>query len=725
MEIIVAKTAGFCFGVENAVNKTLAAEGKVVTFGEIIHNKLVVDTLAKKGIFPINSLDEYAGGKVIIRSHGAGRDVYEELRARNIEYIDATCPFVAKIHKIVSEAYAAGKQVIITGEAMHAEVVGINGWCGGSAIVIADENEAQSLPYIDKQCCLVSQTTFSADKFENIKKIIKNKCKIVEIFDTICYTTRDRQREVVEIAKKADTMLVIGGAHSSNTLKLYQLAEKYCKNSYLISDIADLSKVVNIGAVLGVTAGASTPKELIMEVIGIMSDTQVKNNEMLNEEVATANNEFISAMKAESTEVKPKEGKRTSVVVVRATNDGIVVDFGGKTEAFIDRSEVELNESDYDAANYAEGQIFDAVFVAKKGKEDMIAMSKKIIAQKELEDKQIQEIINGSEFTVKIDKAVKGGLLGRLGSYTVFVPQSEIRIGFEKSPEKYVGKELRVRKIEAKNADNSSKKKIIASHKIIAEEEKAAKEDAFWAQMIPNTIVKGVVKRFAKFGAFVSVNKNDCLAHISDLSWTKVQDPAEVLEINKTYDFLILDANRETGKVSLGYKQLQKKPYEEAEEKYPVGTVVKGTVERIFAYGAFVSIDKGIDGLIPVSEISYDYIKDANTAFKAGQEVEAKVIKFEGNKITLSVKALLDPPVVEQDVEITSDDIKENNEKRAKANAKKFENAGAAPRKPRAKKAAAAPQEDETKNWTSESAGATMADLFKGLNLDLNAKEAE
>ncbi len=725
---IVAKTAGFCFGVQNAIDKTLEATGKVVTFGEIIHNDLVVNKLKEKGIYPINSLSEYKDGRVIIRSHGVGKNIYDEMNNNGIEYIDATCPFVEKIHKIVHNAFDIGKQVIITGEASHAEVIGINGWCENTAIIISDEDMANKLEFIDKECILVSQTTFSAEKFKNIEKIIKNKCKIVEIFDTICYTTRDRQREVVEIAKKVDTMLVIGGLNSSNTLKLYELAKEYCKNSYLISSIADLSKVVNNSTVIGVTAGASTPKELIMEVINIMSDTQVKSKEMLNEEVAVdankSGNEFIDAMEMESTEVKPNLGKKAKVIVVNATEEGIVVNFGGKTDAFIDRTEVELDEKDYNPANYAEGQEFDAVFVAKKSNDSMIAMSRKSILQKELDDKKYQEIINGNEFTIKINKAVNGGLIAKLGSYTIFVPQSEIRIGFEKKPENYVGKDLRVRKIEAKNG-NSSKNRIIASHKVIAEEEKAAKEDAFWNQMIPNTIVKGVVKRFAKFGAFVSVNKNDCLAHISDLSWTKVQDPSEVLELNKTYEFIILDANRETGKVSLGYKQLQKKPYEEAQEKYPVGSVVKGTVERIFAYGAFVSIDKGIDGLIPVSEISYNFVKDANEAFKEGQEIEAKVIKFEGNKITLSVKALLDPPAPKE-VEITSEDIKENNEKRAKATAKKFENAQATQaKKPKAKKVAVAPVQEETKSWTSESTGATMADLFKGLNLNFDNKDNE
>lgn len=729
MEIVVAKTAGFCFGVQNAINKTLEQSGKIVTLGDIIHNELVVNKLKEKGIFPINSLEEYTDGKVVIRSHGVGKDIYDQLVQKNIEYVDATCPFVEKIHKIVYKAFLQGKGVIITGEKTHAEVVGINGWCGYQGIIVKSEKEAEQLVLQEKEYILVSQTTFSEEKYTNIKKIIKNKCKIVEIFDTICYTTRDRQREVVDIAKSCDTVLVIGGNHSSNTLKLFDLAKQYCNNTYLITNIADLSKVVNLRRRLGITAGASTPKELIMEVVNIMSETQVKSNGMLNEEVAdNANNEvtneFVSAMEAESAEVKPKEGRKVEVTVVSASNDGIVVDFGGKTEAFIDRKEVEINEEEYDPANYNEGQKFFAEFIAKGSKDSMIAMSRRVIAQREYDRKKFEEMVNANEFTIKIDKAVKGGLISKLGPYTIFVPQSQIKIGFEKNPEKYVGKEMRVRKIDAKNEEKPSKNKIVASHSVIAEEEKAAKEEAFWSQMIPNTIVKGKVKRFTQFGAFVSVNGNDCLAHISDLSWVKVNEPSEVLEINKTYDFLILSADRETGKVSLGFKQLQKKPYEEAQDKYPVDSIVKGTVERIFSYGAFVSIDRGVDGLIPVSEISYNYVKDANEAFKVGQEIEAKVIKFEGNKITLSVKALLTPPETqEKEVEITSDDIKENNEKRAKANAKKFENAVPQTKKPRAKKVVA--PVEETKSWTSETAGATLGDLFKGLNLSFDDKDAE
>lgn len=739
MEIKVAKTAGFCFGVKNAVNAALNTQSKAVTLGEIIHNKNVVDRLAKKGINAISSLEEYVDGKVIIRSHGVGKATIEELVKKGIEYVDATCPFVQRIHNIVDEYHIKGYKIIIIGEKNHPEVIGINGWCDESGVIIATPEEAEDALETLLPLAVVCQTTFSYDKYKRIRNIIENSCKTVEIFDTICYTTKERQSEAVELAKTCDVMLVIGDKSSSNTRKLYDICSQYCEKTYLITETDDLKKVVKKIDRLGITAGASTPEELIEEVVNIMSETQEMSNEMLNEEVAAeakeaveakveVKNEFEAAMAAQK-EVRIKAGQRQEVTVISADETGIKVSFGGKTDAFIDRAEVEIDEPDYNPENYPTGMTFVAEFIEKKSKQDMIAMSKKRIAIREKEQKECEEIIKGTDFTVVIEKAVKGGLLSKLGPYTIFIPQSQIRMGFESNLEKYVGKEMKLRMIPGKKdgeeieADKPMSKRIVASHRVIIEEEKAAKEEAFWSSMEINSIVKGKVKRFTDFGAFVSVNGNDCLAHISDLSWVKVNNPGDVLELNKVYDFLVLNADRETGKVSLGYKQLQKKPYEEAMEKYPVGSIVNGTVERIFNYGAFVSIDRGVDGLVPVSEISYSYIKDAQEAFTVGQQIEAKVIKFDGNKITLSLKALLTPPENEvKEVEITSDDIKENNERRAKANARKFDTAAQPSNKKRAPKKQVE-RKDEIKSWTSETSGATFADLFKGFDFSFAEEE--
>lgn len=431
---------------------------------------------------------------------------------------------------------------------------------------------------------------------------------------------------------------------------------------------------------------------------------------------------------AKSMEIRA--GKRYTCTVISANEDGIVVSFGGKKDGFIDKSEVELDDVAYDPANYPAGATLLAKVIEKGNKSkanDCIAFSKKDVDREIKEDKECEEMLRGSEFKVTIKAAVKGGLTADFGHYKIFVPASQIRIGYvtDEDLQKYVGKTLRLRAIKGKKeADQEGelvikrKKTVIASQRVILEEEKAAKEEALWAGMQVGAIVTGKVKRFAAFGAFVNVNGFDCLAHISDISHYKIDDPGEVLEIGKSYEFVILKADRENQRVSLGYKQLQKKPYEIASEKYPVGSVVTGTVRSVFPYGAFVLIERDVDGLVPVSEISHSFTKNAADVYKVGDEVTAQVIKFEGNKITLSVKALLPKEESVEEVETTDEEYKEAKEKRAQRTAKKFEKAAVgtpAPKKARAKKE----EEEEVSTWTSEQSTATLGDLFKGLKLDI------
>lgn len=728
MKIVIAKNSGFCLGVDKAVKTALLQPAGSVTFGEIIHNSQVVDKLSKCGITSTLTMDECRGKNVVIRTHGISQADENQLREVAANVVDATCPFVKRIHDIVRQNYDLGRQIVIIGEKQHPEVVGTNGWCDNSACIVSSIEDAQSLKNCTKSLVIVCQTTFSLEKAKKIAEFIKNSCKIVEFFNTICYTTKDRQCEARELARFSDGMLVIGDRNSSNTMKLYEICQSECDNTYLITCVDDLECVVNKNfQQLGITAGASTPNELIEEVANIMSESQ--NNEMNVEAVEAKTEEsFAELFEAQETMVRVKAGQKQEVIVIRADKDGINVNFGGKADGIIAANEVEINAADYNPNDYTPGMSFVAEFIDGKSNDGVFAMSKKRIAEREQEAKECEEILKGGDFTIKIDKAVKGGLISKLGPYTIFVPQSHIKLGFEKNPEKYEGKEMKLRMIPAKKDENTEaavqdgeqklSKRIVASHKIILEEEKMAREDEFWDNMIENEVVTGKVKRFTTFGAFVSVNSFDCLAHISDLSWVKITDPSEVLETNKSYEFLVLKADRGTGKVSLGYKQLQKKPYEEAKDKYPIGMIVKGTVERIYPYGAFVTIEKGIDGLVPVSEISHSYVKDAAEAFTVGQEVEAQIIKFDGTKITLSIKALIAPPEKVEDMVLSDDDIQGAKEKRAKANARKYDaNQVSSPRKPRAKKSDSV--RDEIKSWTSETSTATFADLFKGLNFEV------
>lgn len=748
MRIFVAKNAGFCFGVSNAVDTALKTKGKVCTLGELIHNDYVNAKLARKGINAINSIDEYEGGTVIIRSHGVPESVENELKEKGIPYIDATCPFVKKIHNLVAKYHDNGYTIVIIGAADHPEVVGINGRCGNSAYIVDCEEDVNRLP-ADEKLCVVVQTTYSEKKYDILLKSIEKRCKTVEKFRTICYTTTDRQSETEELSKKCDGMLVIGSRSSSNTGKLFEIARANCAHTYFIENIADLQPVINNKhnfKILGVTAGASTPIELIEEVVKQMNDTQKTNKE----------NEFgklFEASEKKNTDIKAgkifKECK-----VISANDEGIIISFGGKKDGFIDKTDAELDGIEYKPENYKSGDVIAAMVIEKQNKKasDSIAFSKKAVDKRNQEDKEAEEAIRGGEFKVTIDRVVKGGLEGRLGSYKIFVPASQIRIGYVTDLEKYVGKTLRLRAIEPKKAVKAEEAKeevkeegavaeaaeateavteeapaevaeqpkeitikrgrsIVASQRVILEEEKAKKEDELWSKLTVGAVVNGKVKRLTDFGAFVSVYGFDCLAHIADLSHYSVAHPSDVLEIGKSYDFVILKANRETNRVSLGYKQLQKKPYELAAEKYPVGSVITGKVRSVFPYGIFVLIERDVDGLVPVSELSRSYVKNPADLYKEGDEVTAQVIKFNDNKITLSIKALLpEEEKKTEDVEISDEDYQEAKEKRASRNAKKFEKpANAAPRKKPAKKAA---EEEETTSWQSESSGATLGDLF-------------
>lgn len=502
-------------------------------------------------------------------------------------------------------------------------------------------------------------------------------------------------------------------------------------------------------------AAASTPDELIEEVLSFMSDTQNEVLENATEntateevtEVATAApeaGEMAAAADAPAQSAKTeltmddimasdkaagfttyREGKRIHAKIINADENGIFVEIGGKKDGFIDKSEVNIDGT-YNPDDFKAGDTIEAVIINKKGDSTYVTLSKREIDLVKKNDEEALKAFESKEFTVepplKIVKNKEGnpvGLEGRLGAFTVFIPGSQIRIGRVNNLEDYLDKKLRLRMLQ-KNG-----RRVTASQRVILEEEKAEKEEAFWSTVVPGAIVKGKVKRFASFGAFVSVKGYDCLAHISDLSWKKINEPSEVLELNQTYDFIVLKADRETGKISLGYKQLQKKPYELAAEKYPVGTVIKGTIARIHPFGAFVQIEDGIDGLIHVSQISHKYVKEASELLKEGQEVEAKVISFEGNRITLSMKELEPAPEEKPAREEVAPEAADGAEGEVKSKApraprKKFEYN---PEKAEERKRDRRDNSDEPHEWVSDSGNATLADLLKGIDFKFDDEE--
>ena len=739
MIVYVGKRSGFCFGVKRAIDTALSLKGENnFVLGEIIHNDKVNEDLQKRGIVRVDSLYDkrlHRGDTVLIRTHGEPESTFKTAEKLGLNLVDCTCPFVEEIHKKVREYHDRGYKIVIVGDKNHPEVKGINGWCDNNAIIIDSEADATKID-ADKVCVVV-QTTFEEKKFDKIVNFFASKgLKTVDIFKTICYTTTERQKETEIIAKRSDAVLVLGGANSNNTAKLFEIASKYCKNVFRLCepDSFDYLKLKNFYKV-GIVLGASTPIEQFQKVVQNMekvTEEIVKTEVSANEEVAEVKEETVAPENAVAEEVKEevvadakaeevkeevsenkplekkdemkaafdnirtrdfKVGQVITAKISSAKDDGLTISIKNTKKDFEIPKDELLGEYDKDAYKDKIGEEIRVMVIGK----NPAKFSEKAMERVLKEEAEIAEIKEGKIFEAEITATNKGGLTGKYLSYEVFVPASQIRMGFVKDLEKYVGKTLRLKaeKVESRGA----RRQIVGSQRVILEAEKAErdairaeKKKEFFDNVGIGDVVLGTPVRFTDFGAFVDVNGFDCLAHISDLSWTGCKNCAEVLEIGKQYEFKVLKIDEATERVSIGYKQLQPKPWDTVLERYAVGDVIKGKVVRIVSFGAFVEVEKGIDALVHVSQISNKWLENPVTALQVGQEIEAKIINIipEKEKMNLSIKALLP----EEEIHET-----ETEEKKGKGRAKKAEE----------------PQEEELREWKDEggSAGVSIAEMLE------------
>ncbi len=694
MKAIFSRHSGFCSGVKYAVDTALTVPPEnTYLFGELIHNPEVVKRVEARGIPTVHSLGEVpAGAKLIIRSHGVGRAVYEECARRNIETIDCTCRFVKRTQRIVAAAGKEGKTVVIAGRKEHPEVEGLIGWCEGEVYVVSSEEEDFSR-LAEKNIVFVSQTTFSEQRFLKIAENIRKVCqKTVEIFKTICYTTIWRQKEAAQIARSCDAVIVLGGLNSSNTGKLCEIASEYCKRVFRLerADDFEYEKFLFYERV-GVIAGASTPDWQTQEVLFKMEENSA-------EVQATTMMDVVEGIDKEE---RYKKGQIITAKIVSATDEGVYVSASGKLEILLAKEELATEE--YSREAYAEkvGSEIQVIVVEVTPK---VKLSEKMLQKIREEEEQLKEIEEGKEFSVICTGFNKGGLTAELGTYPVFVPAKEIRSGYVKELEKYVGKKLRLRLLEIRK---ERRKEIIASQRVIIEEERAAreaakaeKEAAFFESIHEGDVVEGKVERVTSFGAFVSVDGFDCLAHISDLSWAGVKSVTDVLEIGKRYQFKVLKVDRENKKVSIGYKQLQPQPWELAAEKYAEGDIVHGKVVRIVPFGAFVELERGVDGLVHVSQITHEWLENPTSVLSIGEEIDAKILAFNPaeRKITLSIKALQPRPETERPERKEHAERRDDDRPRTKKASRKTSNPE---------------EEDEYREWSeSESFGASISELI-------------
>ena len=633
MQVEVAETAGFCFGVDRAVNAVykLLEEGKnACTLGPIAHNPQVTGDLREKGVLVVDSPAGAPPGYVlVIRSHGVAREVEEEIERLSVPCVDATCPSVKKIHRLAREAGEQGRIFLLFGDGDHPEVRGITGHCTGEFLVCRGAGELQTLlknrPDLSKlPIAVAAQTTFHAGEWQNCLGILKKVCTNAVFFATICNATAKRQKEAKALAQKCHRMVVIGGRDSSNTAKLRDICAEYCE-TYLI-ERADELPAFPAGLRIGITAGASTPASIIKEVLVTMAE--VNNNELNFEEM------LEESLKSLNTDEK------VHGVVVGISPTEVYVDVGRKQAGFIPANELSNDPGVKPEDIVKLGDEMDLLIMKTNDQEGTIMLSKRRVDAMKGWD-EIQEAQESGEIlTGKVIEVVKGGVIVLKGAMRVFVPASQATASRGEDLNALMGTQVRFRIIEV----NRQRRRAVGSIRSVLREERKAAQEKFWETIEEGQAFTGTVKSLTNFGAFVDLGGVDGMIHISELSWNRVKHPSEVVNVGDTVDVYVKGLDRENGKISLGYKRPEDNPWVKMEREYPVGTVCNAKVVGMTAFGAFANVIPGIDGLIHISQIADHRIEKPQDVLKVGDEVRVKIteIDFDKHRVSLSIRALLE-----------------------------------------------------------------------------------
>lgn len=622
MKVKRAAKAGFCFGVKRALDMAERTVGTspTVSLGPLIHNQQVVKRLAERGIQVVNDLEEVKSQQaLIIRSHGVAPSVYQGAESKGILVVDATCPFVQKAQRLAAESAQLGQQVIVMGDKLHPEVQGILGWAGEQAIPIQTVEEAKELAFYP-HLAVLAQTTQLAENFEGIVEELKLHTEDLTVHNTICNATAERQKAARELAEEVDVMVVVGGRNSANTQKLASICAELTK-TYLIETAEELENIWFIEAKsVGLTAGASTPDWIIEEVYKKMSEMNEEEMEM-----ASWDKSFQEL----------HLGARVSGKVVKITHDEIFVDIGWKSEGVIPLKELTVARKT-PAENFpAIGDEITAVVIRVENEAGHTVLSKRQADEERAEERLKKIAESKEEIQAKVVEVVKGGLVVDLG-IRGFVPASQVQLGYVEDLNQFLGQTLRLRMIDF----DLSKRKVVLSQKVILAEEQAVKRQQLLETLKEGDVVTGVVRRMADFGVFVDIGGIDGLLHVSDMAYTRVKHPSEILKIGDEVTVKVLKLEQETGKLSLGLKQLKESPWAQAAENYPVGSIVEGIVVRIVTFGAFVQLADGIDGLVHISQLADHRVNKVEDVVKVGEKITAKVLecKPEVKRISLSIR---------------------------------------------------------------------------------------
>ncbi len=640
MEVIQAKSAGFCFGVDRAVTMAYELserESSSCMLGEVIHNSHIVNELAERGMRVIASPEQANEGDcVLLRAHGEGKWVYDVLQQRGTRIVDATCPKVARVHQLVQQAQQEGRQAVIIGEKNHPEVRGIGGWCE-NLLVFSGPDEVQkwaesTAAVREMAITVVSQTTQIRNVWEKSLEILKKQCTNLKIFDTICSATHMRQSEAAEISAKVDAMVVVGDPKSANTKHLTEICRTHCPRVFQIETAAQLDGDALSGCqVVGLTAGASTPASIIKEVKKTMSEKILSEG---MENFAELFEQYTNTLNT---------GDKVTGVVTRITPTEVHVDMGCKQAGYVPLDQLTDDPTAKPEDIVKIGDEIELFVIRVNDVEGYATLSKKRLdAAKVWEN--IEESCNNKE-TLEgvVTEENKGGIVVSVKGVRVFVPASQSGL-----PREAEMKELLKQKVSLRITEvNRARRRVVGSIKAVAQEARAAAAAEVWSNIAVDKRYTGTVKSMTSYGVFVDIGGVDGMVHISDLSWSRIKHPSEVVAIGDTLEVYVISFDAEKRKISLGVKDRSTNPWEKFMETYKVGDTADVRIVKLMQFGAFAEVVPGVDGLIHISQIADRRIEKPGEVLSEGQTVQAKItaVDEEKKKISLSIRALLVPVV--------------------------------------------------------------------------------
>jgi len=655
MKIIVAESAGFCYGVNRAVSmckKAAQEHTSCVTLGPIIHNEYVIRDLENDGVRVVSGISKIkSDDTVIIRSHGAGREEQEALFALNVNVIDATCPDVRKIHDIVSSESKENRMIVIIGQKHHPEIEAISSRCE-KHIIFETPEELRKWLSIKENAQLplsfVYQTTNTRNVLISCTKIIKKECTNQRIFDTICNATYKRQQETEEIAKLADIIIVVGDNNSSNSLKLAEISKQHCKEVLFVQSAEEIiPRNFRKAGVIGITAGASTPAFIIKEVTRKMEE--VVNEEMIPEE----NDETVDVINEQSDESESFEellnksiktlrtGEKTTGIVTSITATEVSVDLGIKQSGYIPIAEF-LDDDTTDINDVIKvGDTIEAFVMRVNDVEGMVMLSKRRLDA--IKNWDIVEAAKDNKTIVEgvVTEENKGGIVVNVKGVKVFVPASQTGLPKTSPMSELLKKPVKLRITEL----NQSRRRVVGSIRMVQSDERREKSDLVWNDIEIGKKYEGIVKSMTTYGVFVDIGGVDGMIHISELSWTRIKQPSEIMSVGDEVSVYVLSFDKESRKISLGYKKSEDNPWTRFTSTYAIGDVVNVKIVKMMPFGAFAEICPGVDGLIHISQITDHRIGLPSEVLSDGQMVDVKITEIdnERKKVSLSIRALIEP----------------------------------------------------------------------------------